>query len=1132
MEKSQSDLTSGARRRGYSDSKLKYMSSNPLNQVTPIGMVQLGTLAPAATVVPSSFLGDAVTLSSRQRSSPSARAFELARTGMPPGDIPPSGSGNPGFWWSPNRREVVARPWNDEEKNDSKVPGEQKENWEKTRKTVSRAVMNVLGEAAIVTHKTLVASMPLLELVPVPGLALTAKLLIKIWDAVQEVDTNRLAFLRLTERCACIVITLHQEMQDAGEDVTHELTGSLRRIEDLFTAIQTLVNKEGNIPFLKRYLKRDETLEKIKSLNRQLDQELQILGPSFQIRTVKVIKEFTAGMDERIEAVIQRALHNHCCSHTPTQSPALMSSPRTPSILGPTSTRLLKPLKEITGAQDDKDRELDRNDLKTQINAALHSGNDATMLEFLQVPREDILEAIKSMQRHLEHRKSDKQSATGTGLHDSKDTLDREFIETGIDSLRRMSKSSTSLPGWTITRFEIDCGSRIGVGFFSDVYEGMWRGQAVAVKVLRDFSSSRLFVREVEIWKSLDHPNVVELLGASSASGNPPWFFVSPFAKYGDLGNHLRHLNMAREQRGLGLMTSLSSSSAHTFEALRKERFRPSRECDLHRFLLEIAMGMDYLHSHGVFHGDLKCANILVNENYTCLISDFGQSEIRAEAYRMSGISANVGGTLRWQAPEVMQGQSDLTPAVDVYAYAISCVEVLTMGQMPWCLIDDNAVQFIVLKENGRPVVPSNYHATPVKNLLQDCWHQDARSRPSFSEVVLSLQEIRRSAGGIMETPPPLSIPEMPELEQYQELMSPISLSPCRECHRILLSTLASLDRRSLFAHQASFYAASPSPHATSEDGTIADSPSDIEHYASPPRTDSSSTLGGTFDILDPSEEFVQVDMDLEPKAWEAKNERRYRASLMHRYHSSLSVPLWQPVPVAIGAVGYLLKPSGSFVTLFNAIEPQKSPDPRIAGLPSIEGYGKISIGSHKHATRNAALRGLDAVVGLISSGKREETSAKRRASFPLRNGHTAAYMYTDSTEYRYLRKVEAAKAWFKANIDRIMENYGVGHDISRESLMLIVGVLEAPNYALFVSHEHPDGNVHFHALNSKLGQPWGMFTIDNKASNEHGGPLYHETPQKPHQCAYKASINGDPPKAVLLARLRFPPDQLEPTTQ
>ncbi|KXN85244.1 hypothetical protein AN958_11519 [Leucoagaricus sp. SymC.cos] len=444
------------------------------------------------------------------------------------------------------------------------------------------------------------------------------------------------------------------------------------------------------------------------------------------------------------------------------------------------SKRLLRPLEEITIVQDDKDRQLDQYDLRQQMDNALQSGSDSTMLEFLQIPREDILEAIKSMQRHLERARPEVKSPTDEDYTDPKDTLEREFIETGIDSLRRMSKSSASLPSWTITRFEIDCTGRIGVGFFSDVYEGTWRGQTVAIKVLRDFASSRLFVREVEIWKNLSHPNIVELLGASSASGNPPWFFVSPFAKHGDLCNHLRRLSMVKEQRGSGLVPSFSSSSTRTFEIARRESFtRPSRECDLSRFMLEIAMGMDYLHEHGVLHGDLKCANILVDERYTCLISDFGQSEIRAEAYRMSGACTSRG-TLRWQAPEVMQGLSELTPAVDVYAFSISCVEVLNMGQMPWSLVDDNAVQFIVLKEDERPAIPGHYHATPIHELLRQCWHRDPKSRLSFSEVVLSLRRNRHSMGGVLETPPPKSIPELPEVNQPQEPKSPISLSPCR----------------------------------------------------------------------------------------------------------------------------------------------------------------------------------------------------------------------------------------------------------------------------------------------------------------------------------------------------------------
>jgi serine/threonine protein kinase len=51
----------------------------------------------------------------------------------------------------------------------------------------------------------------------------------------------------------------------------------------------------------------------------------------------------------------------------------------------------------------------------------------------------------------------------------------------------------------------------------------------------------------------------------------------------------------------------------------------------------EIAKGMEYLHSEKVLHGDLKGANVLVDDKYRCVISDFGQSEMKSEAFRISG---------------------------------------------------------------------------------------------------------------------------------------------------------------------------------------------------------------------------------------------------------------------------------------------------------------------------------------------------------------------------------------------------------------------------------------------------------------------------------------------------------------
>ena len=46
---------------------------------------------------------------------------------------------------------------------------------------------------------------------------------------------------------------------------------------------------------------------------------------------------------------------------------------------------------------------------------------------------------------------------------------------------------------------------------------------------------------------------------------------------------------------------------------------------------------MEYLHGEGVLHGDLKGANVLVDDKYRCVISDFGLSEMKSEAYRISG---------------------------------------------------------------------------------------------------------------------------------------------------------------------------------------------------------------------------------------------------------------------------------------------------------------------------------------------------------------------------------------------------------------------------------------------------------------------------------------------------------------
>lgn len=82
------------------------------------------------------------------------------------------------------------------------------------------------------------------------------------------------------------------------------------------------------------------------------------------------------------------------------------------------------------------DIEQDLQDIYALLRAALSGGSDVEIFKALQIHRGDVPEAVKTLQRAV--------------LEDN--TIHREFIESGIDALKRMSVT-LPLPSWTITRY-------------------------------------------------------------------------------------------------------------------------------------------------------------------------------------------------------------------------------------------------------------------------------------------------------------------------------------------------------------------------------------------------------------------------------------------------------------------------------------------------------------------------------------------------------------------------------------------------------------------------------------------------------------------------------------------------------
>ncbi|KAF7321723.1 Protein kinase domain-containing protein [Mycena kentingensis (nom. inval.)] len=1133
----------------------------------------------------------------------------------------------PTSWWGRNiHEELRPRPWRDPPKRQGTVPAEQTDSWAHTRKRVSVAVGRVLGEALPVAHEALLLASEFLDVVPVPvpGLQTAAKILLAIWDSVQGVDLNRMACLRLTERCAEILLSVREEVKLAGEKVGEELSLPIERLVEAFTKVQNFMLKQAHRPFLKRYLRREEIIRDISGCDKGLTDALSMFGFSIQIRILKQVQAAEQNRQSDARALLEAIVRSQP-QFAPAPSVTLqglgITVPNDVAGLPPSSSQksliaddddaihpdaVLPTIQNLHHAQNAIDLAQDTADLRTLMRDAVSQSSDAEMIRVLQVGREEFPEALKTLQRALERvnvvnsvpsplpcghsppdpsslapiERSISASSSGSSAIDlacsvGRDVLDREFMESGIDALRRLSKGSEMyLPSWTITRYEVDRDAKIGMGFFSDVYRGRWRNRIVAIKVLAECTPQELFVKEINIWKALKNPHVLELYGASGATGDGPYFFVCPYEKFGCLSEFLRKIaaHQAENSGGSGIRERYASfpgwnqvGGASVIRNTGRTRhvsisgeliaLHGGKETDLLRFMHEIAKGMDYLHGKGVLHGDLKAANILVDDNIHCLVADFGQSEMKSEVFRISGTSPPHG-TLRWQAPELMLGHGQLTTAMDVYGFAMCCVEVLTMGKVPWPLSSDEDVRHFVLKEHSRPLVaPSRYNTPALRDVLQTCWHQDPFSRPSFSKIVKDFKQLRKNYCGpaaSQDIPSPRIPQETDEDDMYLSRASP-------DMHPIpLLHDPAPYHNVPFFGSASPIRESSQTPDNSASDlshSFLESSLSFTEDAVATPRTHMTqvvftpSTLpASSLQQANASEEdlsslpLVNRDGNASPppvdeRMAKLRNERRYRLLLAHEFHPSLTLPLWSPSPVCLGAVGYLSKPSGAFITIFNCFAPDRSAVGGLRSMPSVHGYGNVSIGSQRQDKRNAAQRGLDALAGFLTFKSKIEgsisQSVSRRYSSPLRAGHKAAYLCTETTMYKYVENLEAPKKWFKANIDAIIEMYGPIHNIQKEDLFLVIGTLSTPDWGVFVSHRHPDGQAHFNVFSStKTGQPWGAFTTDTSSQ---GGPSYHEpvigNPQSASKVSSTRSSTNNVWDTVLLARLRFKPDVLEPTS-
>jgi len=264
---------------------------------------------------------------------------------------------------------------------------------------------------------------------------------------------------------------------------------------------------------------------------------------------------------------------------------------------------------------------------------------------------------------------------------------------------------------------ELSFGGRIGSGSFGSVVKGKWKTTPVAVKILMDserqgISTSVMgtFIAELERWKHLRHPHVVQLLGNSIDQTNFRAAFVMELCD-----------------------TSLFSY-LHIDELL----INLDVIC---RIVRHVSAAMNYVHRRGIIHRDLKPANVLLNldDSRVALVAkvcDFGVSQVKTGTTHRTSTEGSGAGTPTFMAPEQLQVPARLSSKTDVYSIGVMLWEMVERREA-WSEAPNMLTLSTSVLNGIRPAFSARSAEYPesMRDIIKQCWHQERHCRPSAAQL-------------------------------------------------------------------------------------------------------------------------------------------------------------------------------------------------------------------------------------------------------------------------------------------------------------------------------------------------------------------------------------------------------------
>ena len=304
--------------------------------------------------------------------------------------------------------------------------------------------------------------------------------------------------------------------------------------------------------------------------------------------------------------------------------------------------------------------------------------------------------------------------ATGTSL--SRDT---EGATSPSTSTRGVSHATANVPPpstpkkrSTVKHKKWKKGDLIGAGSYGRVFMGMdtETGALLAIKELvfspddsKEIQSMQL---EIDLMKSLDHPNIVKYLGTEMGDTDNLLYIFTEWVPGGSLQSLLK-------------------------------KFGSFDEPVTQKYTFQILQGLHFLHVNRVVHRDIKGANVLIDDKGTVKLADFGASkQLSGTLATLQSDNMSLRGTPYFMAPEVIT-QTGHGRKADIWSVGCTVLQMIT-GYPPWKSMkfgSISALMYHVANAKDPPPMPERV-SSALRSFLIQCFQRDPDKRPGADQLM------------------------------------------------------------------------------------------------------------------------------------------------------------------------------------------------------------------------------------------------------------------------------------------------------------------------------------------------------------------------------------------------------------